>query len=51
MNFIDSGEYVRLDRKVELPDFPLSTVILINGEPYDLIFCQGKAICGKVIGE
>ena len=43
MNFIDSGEYVRLDRKVELPDFPLSTVILINVEPYDLIFCQDSS--------
>ncbi|WP_037353655.1 hypothetical protein [Selenomonas sp. FC4001] len=46
MNFIDSGEYVRIDGNAKIPDFPLRTVILLKGEPYDLIFyqnsCTGK---------
>lgn len=42
MNFIDSGEYVRIDGNAKIPDFPLSTVILLKGEPYDLIFYQNS---------
>ena len=44
MKFIDSGEYIRLDKgqKIsqppKLPVFPLQTVIIIHGEPYDFIF-------------